>query len=131
MNLGAIMDAVAAALIAEGVVTRAYAYPRESLEPPAAAVGYPMEPIAYDASFQGGTHRLTLPVWVVIGKAVDRVTRDKVSALVLEGDVKAALDGDLDGTVQSCRTTSATIESVSVAGVEYLGVRFDLDIYTS
>lgn len=130
MNLGAIMDAVADGLTGAGVVSRAYAYPKESVDPPAAVVGYPAE-IDYDAAMRDGTHRITVPVWLVIGKVVDRTTRDRVSALVDQDEVKAALDGDLDGTVQSCRVTAATIEAVAVAGVEYLGIRFDLDIYTS
>jgi hypothetical protein len=127
MTLAKNMDAVAELIKVAEIVPRSYPYPVESINPPCAVVGYP-DVYDYDLTARRGSDRMSLPVWLILGRVVERATRDAVSSLLAEGTVKAALDGDLDGTCQSCRVQGLTLETVSVAGLDYLALRLTLDI---
>lgn len=95
LRLGALMDAIAAKVPAEAT-GRAFGYPVESATPPCAIVAYPDEPIQFDATFARGSDRLSIPLYIVLGRGPERTTRDALSA-VLTGaaGIKDALDGVL------------------------------------
>lgn len=131
LDLAAVMDAIAVNLSAVTGL-RCYGWPTDNVAPPAGIVGYPAD-IEFDLTFQRGSDRATFPVWVLVGKAYDRASRDLVAAYIAGvDDVKEALDGDLPvdmtPTVQSCRVTDCRIEVVPVGGVDYLAARFELDV---
>jgi hypothetical protein len=96
IQLGPIMDAIAAKVPAEAT-QRVHAFPVAEVNPPCAVVGYPDEPISFDATFQRGSDRATIPVYFVVGKVVERTARDALSA-ILAGAVgmKEAIDGPLE-----------------------------------
>jgi hypothetical protein len=112
----------------DGIVIRVYNYPDQNVQVPCIVVGYPSN-IDFDLSFRDGSDRLKVPVWVMVGKAHDRSARERLSVL-LTGvkSIKAGLDGDLGGAVQSCRVEDCTVEPVTVNNVEYLSAQFVLDI---
>jgi hypothetical protein len=130
MDLGQIMQAVADELVSASVVANAYGYPAKSITPPCAIVGYPEE-IEFDMTFQDGSHKLDLPVWIFVGTVHDRSARDRMSDLISGvSGVKEALDGTLTAAVQTCRVVDCRIEMITIAGVDYLSAKFSLEIYS-
>ena len=127
LDLAAVMDAVAARLLASGAIGRAYAWPIPEVSPPCAVVGYPAE-IPFDLTFGGG-QEFEIPVYLLVGAAADRDTRAALSAAIAGASaVKAALDGTLAGTVSDARVTSAKVTTVAVGLVDYLSVVFALEV---
>jgi len=128
IDLSATMDAIANELIDAGVVTRAYPYPVESVQPPCVVVAYP-EAITFDLTFGRGADVATYPVYFITGLTTDKTARDALSDILAGvGSIKATLDGDLGGVVQSARVTDASVESVTVAGVTYIAAKFNLEV---
>lgn len=132
MNLGDVMDEIGAAVATiDGV--RVFPYSADRIIPPAALVVWPDE-ITYDTAMRRGGDRHTVPLWLVVGKLDARTTRDALSQYIDgagDASVKAAVD---DGTYTACdsvRVMSATVQSVSIAGVDYLAAHFLLDVIGS
>lgn len=129
MNLGAVMDAVAARL--DTIVgLRCFAYPPDAIQPPAAIVSYP-ETIAFDATYGRGMDRITLPLVVVVGKVHDRSTRDVLGAYCGGSgatSVKAVLESGTYTAFDVVRVASAEFDVVTIAGTEYMAGLFELDI---
>ena len=127
-DLGAVMDAIAAAIEAQGVTSRTYAYPAESVSVPCAVVGYPDE-IEFDIVYQRGADLANIPVYFLTGRVVDRAARDRMAAIISGATgIKEALDGDLGGAVQSLRVTDMKVLNVQVAGVDYLAAKFNAEV---
>lgn len=129
MNIGTVMDELGVAL---GTITglRVFPYSASRVVPPAAIVGWP-DPVTYDSTLRRGADELTLPVWVLVGSVDARTARDVLAGYLdgaAAGSVKAALDGDTYTACDSVRVASATVESISSAGVEYLGAVFQVEI---
>lgn len=124
------MDKIAATLKAMGI-SRAYAWPVESFNPPAAVVAYPEE-IRYDNTKMMGTDDTQFQVFVVLGKVADRQARDAMTAYADPNStksVKTALDGDLDGLVTKCWVSAARpATTLDGGGVPYLAVEFDVHV---
>lgn len=94
VRLAELMDALAGKVPAGAVpATRVHAYPAKSITPPCAVVGYPEAPVSFDMTMARGSDVVTIPVWFVTGKAVERTARDTLSG-VLTGAVgiKEALE---------------------------------------
>lgn len=111
---------------------RVFPYSADRVTPPAAIVGWP-DVIDYDTTFGRGSDSMVLPVWVVVGKVDARSSRNTLAAY-LDGSgsssVKAAVDG---GTYTACDSATVTgvpngVESVSIAGTEYLAAIFNVSI---
>lgn len=133
IDLAAVMQAIADELLAAAVVKRAFGWPVGAVQPPAAIVGYPEDgDIEFDAVFGRASDRAVLPVWLVAGATHDRTTRDVLSGYIGDGarSVKAALEPNLGGAVQTARVTDAQIEPVTIGGVDYMAARFDVEIYS-
>jgi len=95
IDLDALMDAIAAK-VPSGLTTRVFAYPTDKISPPCAVVGYPTGPNPFDMTFQRGSDSVTIPLYFVIGKWVERNTRKAVAdALTGATGIKDALDGQL------------------------------------
>lgn len=126
------MDAIAAELIADGVTTRAFGYPIPNPTPPCAIVGYPTK-LDFDMTFHAlgttGKVHATFPVWLVVGRVVDKAARDALSA-VLTGatGIKESLDGNLAASVDICNVVDCQVQALTIADVEYLAARFDVEI---
>lgn len=125
------MDEVAARLrTIEPLAGRTYAYPPAAVTPPAAIVQYPEE-YTFDATYGRGMDRMTLPVVVVLGKASDRAVRDQVVAYAAGSggqSVKAVLESGTYTAFHTLRVIGVEFAALSIAGTDYLGAFFDLDI---
>lgn len=129
MNIANVMDEMGAALDTIAGLN-IFPYSANRITPPAAIVGWP-DPLQYDIAMRRGGDRLTMPVWVVVGKVEARSARNRL-AVYLDGanagSVKAALDGATYTACDSVRVTEATVDGVTIAGVEYLGAIFQTDV---
>lgn len=130
MNLGDVMDEVAAQL---GWIPdlRVFAFPPDTIPPPAAWVAYPAA-YTYDLTYGRGMDRITdLGVVVAVGKVSDRSTRDLVSAYA-DGagakSVKAVLQAGSYTAFDGLRVTEVTFDVLTRGGTDYLGALFTLDI---
>lgn len=129
MNLAAVMDEMGAALDTIAGLN-VFPFSANRITPPAAIVAWP-DPLTYDAAMQRGKDRMTVPLYVVVGKVEARSARDRL-AVFLDGadakSVKAALESHAYASCDSVRVTEATVDAVTVAGVEYLGAIFQTDV---
>lgn len=129
MDLGDVMDEISTQLdtIAD---LNCFAWPVGSVKPPAAIVGYPTE-YNYDATYGRGMDRLNLPVVVLVGRPVDRSTRDAI-ALYVNGSgassVKAVLESGTYTAFDTVRVTGVDFDIYEEGAVKYLAAIFDLDI---
>lgn len=130
LDLNGLMDALGVAL-ATIPGLRVQDYPASSISPPAAVVGLPSI-LEYDATMGRGFDHVVVPVTLLVGMASDRSARDALSAYLAgtgASSVKAALDGKLSGAVSSARVMGASVDVITLAGNDYLGATFDVDIY--
>ena len=129
MNLGAVMDDLAAAL--GGIDDlRVYPYWVDRVTPPAAVVAWP-DPLEYDATQRRGSDRFTVPVVVLSGRVDARSSRDRVAAYA-DGSgprsVKAVVEAHTPTAYDTATVTRCEFGVHTVAGVEYLAATFDIDI---
>lgn len=135
MILTDVMDDVARRLATiQGL--RAYEFPPDKVDVPAAVVSYP-DSYTYDGTYRRGADRMTLPVVTVVGRANDRAARDLISVYV-DGDGPQSLKRVLESkdlpaytAFHSVRVTSVEFDVVTIAGVDYVAALFDLDILGS
>lgn len=128
LNLSATMDAIAALLTAETDDT-AYAFPAESVVAPCWVVGYPE--IDYDTVFVRGSDRAVFPVYRVVPRNDPESARDALSAVISQAhDIKAILDGDISGAVQTARVTGCKPVFIEIGGVPELAAEFSLEVYS-
>lgn len=131
MNVGAVMDALAAA-IDEIADLRVSAFPPDAIAPPAGFPGYP-DPFTFDAAMGRGADRGTFPVYVAVGRASDRAARDALTPY-MDGagarSVKAAIEADrtLGGAASSVRVVSVSGIDLDVGGVRYVAASFVVDV---
>lgn len=129
MNIGNIMDQLGTALSSISGL-RVSPYHVDRISPPAAIVGWP-DPITYDATLGRGSDTLMLPVFVLVG-TIDQRTSRNLLATYLDGSgiksVKAAIDNHTFTACHFARVSSARVEAMSVAGVDYLGAVFDVEL---
>lgn len=97
---------------------------------PALVVGYPST-VDFDSSYGRGADRITLPLFVLVGRASDRAGAGALLAY-LSGEgtasVKAAVEA---GTYTACdvvHVDSASVGAIVHEGVEYLGATFTTTI---
>jgi len=112
---------------------RVFHYSVDKIPPPGAIVGLP-ELIDFDESYDRGSDKFTLPLWVMVARADARAAEAELSAY-LNGSgaksVKAAVDDTNVNTYTSCDTVTVTTGvpgSYTSGGVDMLGVEFTLDI---
>jgi hypothetical protein len=130
MNLGDVMDQVAGRLdTIDGL--NVFAFPPDSLSPPAAWIAYPAA-YTFDATYGRGMDRITdLGVVVVVGKVSDRSTRDLISQYADgsgSASVKAVLQSGTYNAFDGLRVTEVTFDVVTRGGTDYLAALFTLDI---
>lgn len=130
IDLNVIMDALGVRL-ATITGLRVSDHVPETVAVPAAIVGYPEE-VTYDEAYGGGADSCIVPVTILVGKVTARVSRDELAVYLARAgakSIKAAVDGNLGGTVHDARVAKARIEAVSFNGVEYLGATFRVEVW--
>lgn len=129
MDIGLVMQAIADTITGGNVTSRAYAWPAEQVSAPCAVVGYPTE-LDFDATFMRGADRAIFPVYLVVGRASDRASRDVLSALITDATgIKGVLDGTLGDVVQTARLTNLKVETVTIGSVSYLAAVGEVEVY--
>jgi len=126
MRLDQVMDEVAAAL-ANITRLRVFAFPPQSLTPPAGYVSYPQS-VDFDQTYGRGEDQITdLPIVLVGSKVTDRAARDLVAAWASgdgEQSVKAALEAWSWTSCDDLTVTSCEFDVETIAGTPYLAVMF-------
>jgi hypothetical protein len=124
IDLATVMDAIAAALVSGGTVTKAYGWPHPTVQKGQAVVGYP-EDGALGVTFQRGLDTATFPVWIIAGLPGEKSTRDYVSTLIgASDDVKTVIETALPQVaVERFRP-----ETYETTGGAFMAVRFDCDV---
>ncbi|MCG3757373.1 hypothetical protein [Amycolatopsis sp. Poz14] len=129
MNLATVMDEMGQALAAlDGL--NVFPFSAKRITPPAAIVGWP-DPLTYDAAMQRGKDRFTFPLYVVVGNVEALSARNRLAAYLDGADersVKAVLERHEFTSCDSVRVTEATVDALTLAGVEYLGAIFQTDV---
>lgn len=129
MDLADVMDQVAAQAGAiEGL--RVFAYPPDSVTPPALVVSYPTE-VSFDETYGRGMDRMSLELWVVIDRPTDRSARDRLSKYCAGSgahSVKHVLESGAYSAFDTLRVEGIDFQAVSIGGIEYMGALFTLDI---
>lgn len=130
MNLADVMQQVAdRASTIEGL--RVSGYPPGTVSAPAAWVAYP-ENYAYDETYGRGMDRINeLPLVVVVGKASDRVARNKIGEYADGAGAKSIKQVLQTGTYtafHTLRVTSVVFDILTRGGNDYLAALFTLDI---
>lgn len=111
---------------------RTFAYPPDKVDPPAAIIGYPNS-IDFDVSMGRGTDHIEFPIFLMVGRLTDRTSRDKLAPF-LAGSGASSIKGVLKAAepwvaMASVRVKSATIEVVTMAGMDYLTAVFTVDVF--
>lgn len=130
LDLAAVMQGLADA-VAEGELPglgeRTYGWPQSNISPPAFVVGYP-DAMNMDATMARGSDRGVFPCWAVFGAVDLRTTRDVAAPFLTQ--IKDLIDGRREGCWQSARVGTIAVESTTIAEIDYLTARFDVDVLT-
>jgi hypothetical protein len=128
VNLADVMDEIADQLLTiDGL--RVYAWPPDSIEPPAAIVTFPR--IDYDQTMRRGADRYTLPIVVAVGIGDARSAKRRLGAYCDGGgtrSIKTVVEAHAYVSCDSIRVGSAEFDPIVVGGVEYLAATFETDI---
>jgi hypothetical protein len=114
---------------------RCYDLIPDTVNVPAAVVGN-LE-ITWDEAMQRGLDQATFDVLVIASRMSDRSAQDKLDGYLAgtgSSSVKTVLEagipkGTLNGTVSTIRVTRATPIAITVASIEYLAYRYEVEIY--
>lgn len=109
---------------------RVYAFVPDSVQPPAAIVAYP-ETYTYDETMRRGLDRMTIPVYVLVGKVSDRKSRDTLGAYLDgsgSGSFKTVLESGTYSAFATLRVMDVDIAPMTFAGTEYLGAIVLVDV---
>jgi hypothetical protein len=132
-NLGLIMDEVASVLGGVDGIDRTFAYPVDTVTPPAAIVTYPSAPgIRYMQTYgQGETSIPDLEAHLIAYRVTDRVARDTASAWTANAGTESVVARLEAHTWTSCDSVTVTGSEFAVQQVgseQFLDVIFHLDI---
>lgn len=133
MRLAEVMDDVAVRLRSIPVFREVAAYPKGSVTPPAAIVAYP-DDYNPNLTYNRGAARISLPVWVVVGKISERTARDLLSQFV-DGDGAASIVAVLQArgytAFSSLTVTNVDFDTFTDGSTDYIAAVFDCDILGS
>lgn len=131
LNASAVMDGLGVRLATISGL-RVFDFPPDSVNPPAAIVGYPT--VQFDATMARGKDRLSIPVYVYVGRVSDRNARDQLAAYMAgagASSVKAAVEAGktLGGACDTCRVVDAApVDGSDFAGSPFVAIRFTVDV---
>jgi hypothetical protein len=113
------------------VAATVYHWPPETVDVPAFIVGYP-EAIDLTTTFQRGSDELQLPCWYVLG-AANSSTSDVRDALSAALGPPPSLSESIEAVFATFATNigRANITRINFNGVDYIGLKWLLDVVTS
>jgi hypothetical protein len=130
LDLPAIMEGLSTALGSiDGL--RSFAYPPDSVSPPAAVVTLPE--VDFDSTMARGSDRLEIVVAVLAGRVSERSAVPLLAGYMSgsgSSSVKAAIEADvtLGGVAHSTRVLTADPRPMTVGSVEYFGAEFNVEV---
>lgn len=135
MDFDAVMVALAAIPVDAEIVETAYDWPSASIKPPCWLIDYPEGPQAFDATMGRGHDRALFPAYLVVGSLVDRVTRAALNTYLqpIKDAIEAATShGEVLTPVPwtSVRVASWSVVPFSVGQLDYMAIKFDIDVLT-
>jgi hypothetical protein len=120
------MDGIANAITAAGLATNVYPYPPESVTVPCVVVGYPTN-IDLDITFDRGGDLLAIPVYFIVGTSNTKAARTALFEILSNSpNIKSVLDATT--SFGAVRVTDASVEEVSVSGVDYIAAKFNTEV---
>lgn len=107
-------------------------FPAKKITPPSAIVGYP-EDGDYDVTGGGalGMDQMTIPVSVLVGDVTAKGTRDLLSPYVSgsgPSSFKQVLESGVYTAMHEVTVKFPEFAVVTIAGVDYLGATFPVDV---
>lgn len=126
MNVNGIMAALKNELLTVPGLN-VYSYVPGNPDVPAAVLDFPEE-VTYDSTYGRGSDTAEFPVGLIVGRVDEESARTALGGYMVS--VKAAVDGNLGGVVDSARVKSASVLRLSFAGVEYLSAIFIVEVIT-
>jgi hypothetical protein len=135
LDLSAVMDGLAAAVLSTGLVREAHGWPPGAVALPACLVDFPTR-IELASTFGRGGDTLELPVLLLAAQTLSGAGRDALSALVGGGpDVYAAVEGP--HAWGTAHVLGASVVPVvlgnGIAGatpITYLALKLDVEVAT-
>lgn len=122
-RLALLMDEIAAAAKEVDGLSRTYAWPVESLEPPAFVVPWP-DSFEYDKTYQGGIDEMEFPLVLVLGRgATVRAMRNRIADWI-DHDVKDAIDNYSYTHDHIVHISNGLLDVIDIAGTNYLSIVF-------
>ncbi len=110
--------------------SRTSPHPVDDIAPPWAFVAYP-DDIAYDGGYGRGMDRITGNVIVLASGVTSEIGWELISGYTNGGgeeSVKTAIEKHEYSTLDTVRVTSAEFDTLTIAGIAYVGSLFELDI---
>lgn len=127
LDLKAVMQALADALVTVDAITKAHPRPTEGVDKGEAVVGFPTA-IAFNQTFRRGSDRVVHPVWVILGLWDSDETLDAASELLADGAGSAVTALERDGTVT---VRAGAIERyLTAGGIVQAALRLDCEVLT-
>ncbi len=127
-SLSAVMDGLAAAVLATGLVREAHGYPPGAVAVPSCLVDFPTE-IELATTFGRGGDTLHLPVLLLAAQTLNKAGRDALSACVAgASDAYAAIEGP--HAWGTAHIAGASTTTVVFAGITYLALKLDVEVAT-
>lgn len=130
MNLKDVMEEIAEKLRTFLGVT-AYSYPTDTVVPPAAILSFP-DRIAYDVTYrQGEAFFWNLPLYMVTNRVDGKTARNVLSEWAdVNGNksIQQYLSNTRYSTCGSVQVVNATFDVVTIAGIDYMAVVFELNV---
>lgn len=131
MNISDVAEEIAAVLdTIDGL--RCFSYQPATITPPAAWVANPAPgDIEYDQTYGRGMDRMTLPVFVAIGRADNRAAQAQAREYMNGSgprSIKAVLEAHQYTSCDIVRVVTAGVDGVAIGATEYLAAFIDLDI---
>ncbi len=130
MNLKEVMEEIADKL-KHFTGLNVFDYPVDSVTPPAGILSYP-ERIEYDVTYQAGEMMFwNLPVYMVTDRVDSKSARNQVAKWTDPNgvnSVKTYLDKENYNSCDDVQVVSATFDTMTVAGIDYLVAVFELNV---
>jgi hypothetical protein len=71
------------------------------------------------------------PIWYVVGRVMEKATRDKLSVVIADmAAISSSIGGAHAPSIQTARVTDCTVESVIIGAEAYISARFDVEVFT-
>jgi len=129
VNPNSVIDGIGTTLTVGFPTTRVYTYATDRIEPPSFVVL--VETIVYDATDRRNSDIWDFIVWAIVGRVSDRTARPALGGYLHPSTgVKGILEANktLSGACDSLRVTEAEVSTLTIAGTEYLGAMFTVNV---